>query len=1282
MSNRVLVAVTVACLSVCASAGEIFVDAKNGKDGEGRGSESAPYLSIQAAVNAAKANDIITLFPGDYTNGVTMTKVLIDSKNRVVIDKKLTIRSKEGRKSRDVTRIVGAWDADESSDRPYGMGPNAVRCVWVTPDANGVRFEGLTFMRGSTPYETDFKNDSSGGGIMFYNNSYGTIVDCAFIECQAGRGGGLFCGKTADATLPVARTLFKGCRGGKFGYAMRGATAYNCVFDDNRRTCLKDGTFKGDPNAKSAVSYIYRAVNCTFVNNELYGSDNNVNNYLMNCVFANNSGGDISDNATGKVRYCVNNSNHTDNNCISVAFTTSSEVYSPMDGDYRLVKGARAVATGSMDYVAKIAEEFRTTDYFGNSRTTDGKVNCGAVQEVAEDAASGIAFTWYGNGDWYLDGKKIDFSWRTFVSRKGWPVPYHIAFVPQTGWHLVRYIRSTDAIWPMMDDSAYVMAANAGQVQTMTVATTDKAFWVDPKDGNDDNDGSSLAPFRTLNHAVNAHTDGDFVVYAKAGDYNSAGETYAGIRNRVVVKNSLKGCLRVKALSGAKMTFITGASDSSDVKNGLGKDAIRCVAVASTNNFHAAFQGFTLRNGRSIDDQTSSGWESRAGGFHNTGSSVADFATGYLLDCVIRNCKACRGAANYGGVLIRCRVEDCAAMNAGVSRSCGIYSSLYTECTSADGKGILGASAIAYSTTLCGNGRGSVISSVTGVHNSILSSADGLSLSDTALADGKLSRCLYNTKDNSLSFTSAVQEDPVRFWDPIGGDFHLRPGSGGCRYGRGMSLFAMVDVEGRLFDVDDEGRFVIGCFADRKNVTRYVDADDGDDGADGTSEETAFRTLAKAMEGLTAGDKVIALPGVYDNRTMLQSDEEAFASDGASLVYEKSTVPARVVLKPGVTLESRDGAETTIIEGAENTRCVFLGRNAVLRGFTVRNGDVPAMTVGKQESNSINDCGAGVHGYAGKQQTDDEWLGLVENCIIRDCKARCGSGARYGTYRNCKFIGNVNKVDKPGYAARDVRLIGCYFEGHGTRFMHSTIYLSEVRNCTVMDGQAESVGAIATDAYPGRYAAYNTLVLGRTIRLGKFSGCVFSPGITNTYEGSVVALNCQTGDVTVAENGVPLQGSIVIDAGDEQCLPDGLTVDIAGTPRVLNGCVDVGAYEYDWRADYSKALAKRRVTVTDVPPNATLVDGKLAWSGSGLVGVNWESGGLDVPYEFTLQIAGTGTLTVCLNGETFGTYAAGIWTVKFGSSDDLNRLTFMLDGDASVLLSRFVHMGGLVIVVQ
>jgi hypothetical protein len=40
-----------------------------------------------------------------------------------------------------------------------------------------------------------------------------------------------------------------------------------------------------------------------------------------------------------------------------------------------------------------------------------------------------------------------------------------------------------------------------------------------------------------------------------------------------------------------------------------------------------------------------------------------------------------------------------------------------------------------------------------------------------------------------------------------------------------------------------------------------------------------------------------------------------------------------------------------------------------------------------------------------------------------------------------------------------------------------------------------------------------------------------------------------------------LQGSTAIDTGNNAAVPAGITTDLAGNPRILNGTVDLGAYE-------------------------------------------------------------------------------------------------------------------------
>ena len=79
------------------------------------------------------------------------------------------------------------------------------------------------------------------------------------------------------------------------------------------------------------------------------------------------------------------------------------------------------------------------------------------------------------------------------------------------------------------------------------------------------------------------------------------------------------------------------------------------------------------------------------------------------------------------------------------------------------------------------------------------------------------------------------------------------------------------------------------------------------------------KTLAAALALASSGDTVIALPGVYregvSNPTAVDTD----------------TTLNRVRVPPGVTLKSRDGAETTIIMGAASPEPIWngCGTNAV-----------------------------------------------------------------------------------------------------------------------------------------------------------------------------------------------------------------------------------------------------------------------------------------------------------------------------------------------------------------
>ena len=260
------------------------------------------------------------------------------------------------------------------------------------------------------------------------------------------------------------------------------------------------------------------------------------------------------------------------------------------------------------------------------------------MQAALTGAASGVYIEkWIGDGagTWLLGGEEVGLVNCTWKGAEGWPFAFQMKFVPVApGRALVNYSMGGVPYWPLPDDSIWV-TAKRNQVQGISPVTTANIFYSDPVNGSDETgDGSEANPYKTLNKAVKKTTV-SFVVRALPGDYNEGGENIGdGITTRVVVPKNLEGSLRVVAVGGPENTFITGALDAS-TSNGTGNGAARCIAVVSTNAFRAAFQGFTLRNGRTGPNGTV---RSMGAAFYNSNMNDANYAsfnTGYLLDCVV-----------------------------------------------------------------------------------------------------------------------------------------------------------------------------------------------------------------------------------------------------------------------------------------------------------------------------------------------------------------------------------------------------------------------------------------------------------------------------------------------------------------------------------------------------------------------------------------------------------------------------------------------------------------------
>ena len=110
----------------------------------------------------------------------------------------------------------------------------------------------------------------------------------------------------------------------------------------------------------------------------------------------------------------------------------------------------------------------------------------------------------------------------------------------------------------------------------------------------------------------------------------------------------------------------------------------------------------------------------------------------------------------------------------------------------------------------------------------------------------------------------------------------------------------------------------------------------------------------------------------------------------------------------------------------------------------------------------------------------------------------------------------------------------------------------------------------------------------------------------------------------------PILGSFVgIDAGDAAYATEALgDTDIYGTPRILNGAIDMGAVEHDWRPTFNAELGRRFKLDYVSPMVTTNATGGLLVPDGAVVGTVGMAG----PYAIAFTLTG-GSLSVYVGGE-------------------------------------------------
>jgi hypothetical protein len=743
-----------------------------------------------------------------------------------------------------------------------------------------------------------------------------------------------------------------------------------------------------------------------------------------------------------------------------------------------------------------------------------------------------------------------------------------------------------------------------------------------------------------IQSAVNETTNGDLVL-VNDGAYQSGGYTAPdGKLSAVVVTNAVT----LQSVNGAGSTLINGGN------------AMRCIYVADG----AALTGFTVTNGA---------WVQQGGGIycHSVAAVVSNCVVignttspylagtvgggvyqGTLVNCLLENNSAQSGAGACAATLNNCVLTGNSTLYQGQGGGAcnGTLNNCLLEGNSAEYGGgafyaTLNSCSLSNNTaTLAGGGAYAGVSADCiivsntapyggGIYLGTLTNCDVTGNSATTGSggeeDGVLRNCIvyFNIGGNygsdnqttNLNYCCTtpfpansvgdITNDPT-FVNQTGGDYHLKPGSPCINSGNNAYASSTTDLDGNPRIA--YGTVDLGAYESPYNTSHvhYVSLTSTNPVTPFNGWSIAATNIQNALDSASPGDLILVTNGVY-------------ATGGRSWLGQGTN---RVTLTNSVTLQSVNGPAVTLIVGSHvpgtgNTalmnavRCVGMGNNAVLSGFTLTNGEA---------GDGNYPFGGGVAYIYGAG------AGIVTNCILIDNLATnsTGGGADRVTLLNCLLIGNSAEY---GGGACACVMTNCTLENNtgvngGGVFGGPGFGPSAVSQCIFIGNSANLGGGIdggslntcmlsnniAVDG-GGAYGAnlYNCLVTGNSASLGGgvFGGTIYDCTVAfNTatsqgggiyggtgavgYNSIIYDNNSISGSNSVGSKfnncctmPNPFGGGISNDpafinpvVGDfhlqsnSPCINSGNnafvtnSTDLDGNPRIVGGTVDIGVYEY------------------------------------------------------------------------------------------------------------------------